>query len=338
MESVHHHVGTPPASFSLWEIKLFHLHNFLELPNRRNDDVVTSAFRCFGHEWELQVYPGGDGASRGGDVQIYIINNSPENITVDWKIVVIKSNGEASKHSGECDNVKLHGYARVRFYFDRERLIEKPSTYLSDGTLTIRVQMKLSAQEYRNCILKQPYYIDNTDMIDDDETSDVAFDVKGTIIKAHKGILKAQAKEFYEMCEGNDTDNPMFIQDVNEDVFHIMLHSLYGGGVCPRDLQEHALSILKASSKYGFTRLKEEAEAWHAKSIQFTVDNAIDEFMKADGSNFPIVKDAAKTFILENGKEIISSESFARLYESVPLQKEVLAAAFENGNKRQRVG
>jgi hypothetical protein len=146
----------------------------------------------------------------------------------------------------------------------------------------------------------------------DDETSDVAFHVKGKVFIAHKGILKAQANEFYEMCEGNDKENPMIISGVDEDVFRIMLYSLYGGGVCPEDLQEHSASILKASSKYGFKRLKEEAEAWHAKSIKFTVDNAVDEFMKADGSNYLIVRDAAKKFILEHGKEIVASESFTR--------------------------
>jgi hypothetical protein len=153
---------------------------------------------------------------------------------------------------------------------------------------------------------------------------------------AHKGILKAQAREFCEMCEANSKDEPMIISDVDEDVFRIMLYSLYGGGLLPQDLQRHSASILKASSKYGFTKLKEEAEVWHAKSIKFTVDNAIDEFMKADGSNYPIVKVAAKKFILEHGKEIVSSESFARLNESLPLMREVLAAAFDNSNKRQR--
>jgi hypothetical protein len=155
-----------------------------------------------------------------------------------------------------------------------------------------------------------------------DETSDVAIDLKGKIFLAHKVILKVQAKEFYEMCEGNDKENPMVISDVDQDVFRIMLYSLYGGGLCPEDLKTHSASILKASSKYGFTRLKDEAEVWHAKSIKFTVDNAIDEFMKADGSNYPIVKDAAKKFILEHGEEIVSSESFVRLHESLPVMRE----------------
>jgi hypothetical protein len=199
--------------------------------------------------------------------------------------------------------------------------------------------MRLSAKEYPTCILKQPCSIDNTEVYLDDETSDVAFHVKGKVFVAHKGILKAQAREFYEMCEDNDKENLMVISDVDEDIFRIMLYSLYGGGLRPDDLQEHSASILKASSKYGFTKLKEEAEIWHAKSIKFTVDNAVDEFMKADGSNYPIIKDAAKKFILKHGKEIVASESFARLHESLPLMREVLAASFENNsNKRQRVG
>jgi hypothetical protein len=184
--------------------------------------------------------------------------------------------------------------------------------------------------------LNQPCSIDNTKLFCDDETSDVAFNVKGEMIVAHKGILKAQAREFYEICEENDKENPMVISDVDEGVFRIMLYSLYGGGLCPQDVQEHSVSILKASGKYGFTKLKDEVEVWHAKSIKFTVDNAVDEFMKADGSNYPIVKDAAKKFILEHGEEIVESESFVGLNESLPFMREVLAAAFKNGNKRKR--
>lgn len=70
--------------------------------------------------------------------------------------------------------------------------------------------------------------------------------------------------------------------------------------------------------------------------LNLPVDNAVDEFMKADGSNYPFIKDAAKKFILEHGKEIVASESFARLNESLPLMREVLAASFENSNKRKR--
>ncbi|KAL3779466.1 hypothetical protein ACHAWO_006451 [Cyclotella atomus] len=67
----------------------------------------------------------------------------------------------------------------------------------------------------------------------------------------------------------------------------------------------------------------------------FTVDNAVDEFLKADGNCCNVVKDAAKKFIVEHAKEIVESDSFARLHESLPLMKEVVGALADNGKKRK---
>jgi hypothetical protein len=115
-----------------------------------------------------------------------------------------------------------------------------------------------------------------------------------------------------------------------------MLRSLYGGCILPDEWNEYSWSILKAASKYGFIKLKSEAEMWYIKSCEFTVDNVIDEFLKADGSHFTLVREAAKEFMAEHGQEIIASESFDRLYESKSLMKEVMTAVAQNKNKRKR--
>jgi hypothetical protein len=97
----------------------------------------------------------------------------------------------------------------------------------------------------------------------------------------------------------------------------------------------HSESIFKAASKYGFARLKDAAEAWYSNSVEFTVDNVIDKFMEADGNDFSIVRDAAKKFMIEHAEEILESEAFDRLRESLPLLKEVMAAVIKNSKKRK---
>jgi hypothetical protein len=81
--------------------------------------------------------------------------------------------------------------------------------------------------------------------------------------------------------------------------------------------------------------VKEEADMWYAKSLKFTVDNVIDELLEADGKGYTAVREAAMQFIVENGKEIVMSESFDRLYESKSLVKEVMAAIADD-RKRKR--
>jgi hypothetical protein len=107
---------------------------------------------------------------------------------------------------------------------------------------------------------------------------------------------------------------------------------LYGGYVLP----EHSDAILKAAAKWGFDKLKSEAEIWYSKSLKLTVGNVIDEFLKADGNGYDMVREAAKKFMLENGKEMIESESFDKLYESKSLVKEIMKAAFDSSESKKR--
>ena len=77
--------------------------------------------------------------------------------------------------------------------------------------------------------------------------------------------------------------------------------------------------------KYGFNKLKSEA--------QFTVENVIDVFLKADGNNCVILREAAKKYMSEHGEEMLESESFDRLRESGSLWKEVMAAVIRSNKK-----
>ena len=171
----------------------------------------------------------------------------------------------------------------------------------------------------------------------DQETADVAFHLQGEIMVAHKCIIKSNAKDIYVMCEGYNNESPMPITDVDKDIFNIMLTSLYGGEVFPEEWKKHSEAILKAANNYGFDTLKSEAEVWCAKSVEFTVDNVIGKFMEADGNDYTLIKAAAKKFIMEHGKEVVAwSKSLELLHESLPLMREVMAAAFDNNKKRKR--
>jgi hypothetical protein len=94
MES--YHIGTLPARFSCWESKLIYVHSFPELSDEKSDDnVVESEFRCFGHDWEFQLYPGGEWGSDNGYASIHLSNYSEDEVTIDDRINLVKSNGES---------------------------------------------------------------------------------------------------------------------------------------------------------------------------------------------------------------------------------------------------
>eukprot|EP00956_Cyclotella_meneghiniana_P038522 scaffold155476_cov20-Cyclotella_meneghiniana.AAC.2 len=326
----------PTSNFGSWEIKTIDIHNFLDLPDTRSSDNVVESprFKCFGHLWRLEVHPGGDSDSKeDGWVSMFIRNLSDEKITINGKIVVLLADGSKSMWSNNFEKGEFGKYGITKHNestmgFDivkRATLIESPSEYFVNGALKIQVQMRLSN------------IYDNMNIFKDDETSDLAFDLKGEIILAHKCIIKSKAKDFYVMCEGYNQTSPMPIMDVAIDIFEIMLKSLYGGDVYPEEWNEHSEAILKAASKYGFTALESEADVWCAKSLNFTVDNVISKFMEADGNNHARVKAAAKEFIMDHKEEVVASESLNRLYESKELTIEVMQAlASEDGKKRKR--
>jgi aconitase A len=49
-----------------------------------------------------------------------------------------------------------------------------------------------------------------------------------------------------------------------------------------------------------------------------------------------MVREAAKKFMLENGKEVVASESFDRLHESKSLVREIMTAAFESSSDSEK--
>eukprot|EP00956_Cyclotella_meneghiniana_P004957 scaffold6105_cov23-Cyclotella_meneghiniana.AAC.1 len=342
------HVGTPPSDYEVWETKIIHFHNFLDLSDTKGEDnfVYSPKFKCFGHTWRLRVFPGGDNASDDGYVSAYLYNRSDEKITADWKLILLNADGNEEimeeEEIGDSNEVFKEvnevGCCWGGDLIERAKLVENESLtkYLDNGALKIKVQLRLSKGSYHSRIRQQLPDSDNMDIFQDDETSDVAFDLKGDVIVAHKGIIKSKASDFYVMCEGYSKTSPMTITDVDKDIFQIMLASLYGGEVYPEEWKKHSESILKAASKYGFSTLKSEAELWYSMSLKFTVDNVISKFMEADGNGYALVKAAAKKFIMEHGEEVVGSESFDLLHESKELSREVMAASFQNSKKRKR--
>jgi hypothetical protein len=151
--------------------------------------------------------------------------------------------------------------------------------------------------------------------------------VKDHTIYAHKAILKAQAPDLAELCDGCDETNQMPINDVEPEIFQLMLKTLYGSKLTPVDWDKNSESILYAAGKYGFSSLECEAEYWYVKQTdRFTVDNVIGHLLKADSKNLSHLKEAAMEFILNHAEDVVSSDSYDNLDESPTLRKEVMVA------------
>jgi hypothetical protein len=334
------HVGTPPENWFgpwEWEDKTIYFHNFLGLPSvRSNDNFITSPrFRCFGCDWELKLYPGGEESEDGSDsynqwATIYLCNCSGAPVTISWRMEL----GGGDGYGSSSPRTFSESFDEVGCRSSRRSIWR--DNFLLNRPLIVKLSMKLCPKTHGKITVPRPSNCNYMDIFLDNETANIKFVVKGANVVAHKCIIKSQAKELYVMCESYSEAKTMMITDVEWEIFEMMLRTLYGGPISPHEWQKNSEAILAASSKYGFVNLKLEAEVWYAKSLQLTVDNVIDEFLKADGNNCAKVRAAAKEFMAENGEEIVASESFDKLRESLPLMREVMTAIIQRSKKRKR--
>eukprot|EP00956_Cyclotella_meneghiniana_P010748 scaffold15049_cov36-Cyclotella_meneghiniana.AAC.6 len=330
------HIGTPP--FHFMEFKTIYVHNYIELSKTRSDDnfVTSPRFRCFGNnEWELVVYPGGSEQYVKPFVQLR--HCSDEEIRVNFCIMLFEGNyGDHFEIIGTKDGIFCDTFRAAHHRVELPDISNEGDDYLDGGTLFLRVGLREIREADDDLVMPQcqPAY-DNMAVFLDDDTSDIVFDLNGTQVVAHKSIIKAHAKEFYVMCEASSMESAMLIEDVTPEIFKLMLRSLYGGIILPTEWKSNAKTILTAASKYGFNKLKYDAEVWYAKSLQFTLENVIDVFLEADGCNWVILRDAAKKYMCEHAEEVLKSESFDRLRESKSLLIEIMTGALQR-NKKQR--
>jgi hypothetical protein len=232
---------------------------------------------------------------------------------------------------------------RLDFFIKRNEVLgedEDDSEILHFGSLTLEVRMRPHPDNYCNDDIPQSSLKD--DMLKwffEENTEDMAFKVKGKIVKAHRTVLRAHAKELAELCESFSLSKPMRIDDVKPDIFQLMIGFVYGEMIPTETWRKQAQyitdpmkrnqSILYAAGKYGFTALKSKAEAWCVKFLKLDSNTAITHLLYADANSLPLLKRAAMKSIACHGKEIMVCESFPLLRESPVLMTEVMGELME---------
>ena len=374
------HVGSPAAKFPMDDVKLIHFHNFESLTTVKGEFVESPEFMCAGHQWKLRLYPGGcentvhtPEESIDGMMAVYLVSvftAKCTNVTVDYSFNVKKWDGSNSSiyYRDMHDDVSVTHFMGndmyVTFSSDspycgesnfttRDTVLKESSNVLNHGSLTIEVRIRLPPDVY--CYDDKPQTSLRDNMLKvylEENSEDVAFKVKGMIIKAHRTVLRAHVPELAELCETYDLSNPMPITDVKPETVQLMMDFVYGTHVQVETWKEQAndlldsekqnQSILRAAAKYGFSSLRMKAEAWIVKLYELKVDTAIECLLYADGNNLSLLKDATMKFITRNGSNVVESDSFSLLRESPALMTEVMKAlvqridVLEVSTKRKR--
>jgi len=102
------HVGVPSTAFREYQSLKIHFHGFNSLDSTKGHVVKSPPFILFNHEWQVEMYPGGNVDVRDGMVSIYLrhLTESPVAISVQF---ALSDSGYkqfilADNHDGNLDN------------------------------------------------------------------------------------------------------------------------------------------------------------------------------------------------------------------------------------------
>ena len=329
-------VGTPPSNFEDWTTAEVRFHGFADLSTA----TISPVFSCFGHNWLVEIYPGGEEDSVDGYVAVRLCNMSNSSIKIQWCISVRDADGKEVVHLGPdtrelgaCDPHHSHQNSRgYRNFATRSELLDA----LIEGTLIIEVRMKLveTSKYSSQFIPENPINDIILNQFNDEESADVIFEVDSasmteqgggecagkrakttTTFYAHRLIVKDGAPLLAELCKPSAGGNvaTVSITDVKPDIFRHMLYYAYGGKLTDEELEANAKDIIDACDKYGVVSLKLEAEVSYVNSTTLTNDNIIDNLLYADSKNLALLKESVMDYIVANKNDIIGKVSFSNV-------------------------
>jgi len=315
--------------------------NFRNLPAVKNRGVQSSKFACFGHEWRLQVFPGGYSdypTPPKGAVGVCVERIS----TGKWPnmklLFELKSpDGISLQTSGDPSSYKC--YSNTSNICALTTRPDIKHRFLDDKrALTISVVLEIN-----EFVPKNPLAATMLKLFGDEESSDVVFEItkkeektkkrkremasSSVQFHAHRFILEHTSSELAALCESSPEggmNSPIIINDIKAGVFRGLLYYIYGGDIRQEFFVANAKEVIDAADKYGVVNLKLEAEVWYVHSTRITTDNVIDNLLYADAKNLALLKEAVMDYIVKNKKKVMKRVSF----KDVPgdIYKDLLAA------------
>jgi hypothetical protein len=132
---------------------------------------------------------------------------------------------------------------------------------MNDGTLTFVIPIRPDRCNYHFTDILLPKF----KLFGDTKSTDVSFLIKRRVFHAHLDILRTEDPGLAQIAEESDKKKRIPLALVDPTIFEIMLKTLYGGSVTDDTWKLYIREIIEYSTKFGFSALKAEAEAWREK-------------------------------------------------------------------------
>ena len=214
----------------------------------------------------------------------------------------------AEVHLGTIENL---------IFSERETML----TYLKNGTLTLEVHMRMDEKtgQPTGFVPSNPFNVNMLQGFNNEEMSDVVFEVGGgfesakkhpTIFHANHMLLRLNAPSLADMCRPGD-EAAVPINGVEPEVFKMLLYFCYGIEIKEEELAANAKAVIEAADRFGIVNLKLQAEDKLTTLTEITVENMLDHLLYANSKYLALFQEKIIDFVAENGDKIVGNVSFS---------------------------
>ncbi|PIA54059.1 hypothetical protein AQUCO_00900556v1 [Aquilegia coerulea] len=291
--------------------------------------IASENFTVGGYQWAIYFYPDGKNPEDNSTyVSVFIaLASEGTDVRALFELTLVDQSGkdkhkihshfDRSLESGPYTlkyRGSMWGYKR----FFRRAMLET-SDFLKDDCLKINCTVGVVVSTI-DCSRLHSIQVPDSDignhfgmLLENQEGSDVLFNVAGEKFHAHKLVLAARSPVFRsEFFEGMDEDrNEIVITDLEPKVFKAMLHFIYrdtlmedeelvsSSSSCASSTSDTlAANLLAAADKYGLDRLRLMCESYLCKDI--SVNSVAKTLALADRHHAMELKAVCLKFAAEN--------------------------------------
>jgi len=293
------------------------------------EGIESGMLECGEMEFKLMIYPNGMNQDRVGHIscRIFIKNRGKRQWRRVESLVAQNSSGAFLKtYTDVLENLLKEdvGYKKgfVKNLAHDLVLAEENSTFFPNGTLIVKVNIKVEGEEtvtiktttlpdesITTSQLKGELSMHLGKMLESPRFSDVQIICQGETIPCHKDILSARSEYFVAMFEHDMKENKtgkVEIVDFDLETVKAVLHHIYTGDVNFKYSEENAEKMIMAADKYQLGGLKKKLEDILIRAVK--VENAIDMFVLGDAVHAGKLRDLSKEVIVKNAVAIVEAD------------------------------
>jgi len=338
-----------------WEI-----HQFSSLNLAPGEKIKSSSFLVGKKKWQVHLYPCGDKEdNKNVTCYLHYLEEGEEVVRARWKATFSTKTGREVRPPLELQfvfgTVKSRGWRGI--IQKTANLLGQEDVLVIDSEVTMYadwVTSDVTVSSTEAVGHNTSVSLDYTEWQKEMESlvgnaifSDVAFEVDGETIPAHKNVLCARSSVFKSMftCGMKESSGVVVnINDVEIAILKEMLRFLYCGKVDEIILQERTIELMCIADKYDISGLRDKCA--NVLQQKMTRNNAPSILSAADLYHANALKQHAITAISKNFMQIIVTDSWKEFCVNSPhlvseitdaLAKTVTSPAEESSSlKRKR--